>query len=412
MKAGHVVTCYAQDCTASGMADVVKSSNPKEKPHKIVFTLEQDEPVSATCSCKAGAGGLYKHVVAVMLFVNDKRLDSMPPSSTSVPQAWGHVKSGAELYEPVALEELDCVRKIKRPALEPVEHSVVRRRLIANLPYQCVLSRHIDELHDYNSTLSQNRPSDDREAMIDTIIARTTDHHAVSDFGLYGKELNYYNSKVVVTRIQAREIALSKQLSAEWHQARRSRITGTFVHKIIRSRDLFRTAHSKLKEKDFHSVATKYGRDMEGEARSEFCNSYGCNSVYETGLIVSVREPFLACSPDGLFRKSNGELVLLEIKCPYVCKDVSVLDSIVSKKLKYLKLTGENVELKQNDCNGYYAQVQFALYVLSLSEAMFYVYYCHGSVKVSVKRDAAYLHEIMPKVRKFYFENLLPLLTA
>lgn len=62
--------------------------------------------------------------------------------------------------------------------------------------------------------------------------------------------------------------------------------------------------------------AIRYGLNKETEARKHFVVKFDL-IVHQVGLVVSMKQPFLACS--GLV--FDGEdLQLLEIKCPYTCE--------------------------------------------------------------------------------------------
>lgn len=58
--------------------------------------------------------------------------------------------------------------------------------------------------------------------------------------------------------------------------------------------------------------------------------------IVTSGLIVSCRQPYIACSPDGVYTDSDGSLVFLEIKFLFSCEDMSRNDGFVNKKLLFL----------------------------------------------------------------------------
>lgn len=426
MKAGHVLYCYVKDHNLTNKtfelsAGVLQSSAPKSTPHEVTVSVCAEQPTEAHCSCKAGASGCCKHVTAVMLYANSHPLSSAPPSCTSKAKKWGTMK--ARLYdEPADLDDLDCVRKVSKPSLLPLNQHETLMQLVNCLPYDCVLKRHIDDTNSCSVNID-----DDNSTVINSLIMRTVNGTTVPVYNsevvdgkvklrktdlvkqLTGEDLIFYNSTVALDFDACLKIARAKQLSPEWFVARKARITGTFVHKILRSTDLCKTAETKACEKTFSSAATEYGKANEDCARNEFAVKNNLN-VVQTGLLISVREPFLACSPDGVFVASDNSLQLLEIKCPFVCSDVSVYEAIKTKKLKYLVTDGENITLKKNDCTGYYAQVQFALYVLDLDRAAFYVYSPCGSVELRVERDDEFIRDMVCQLKLFYFSHLLPLL--
>jgi len=50
--------------------------------------------------------------------------------------------------------------------------------------------------------------------------------------------------------------------------------------------------------------------------------------IFPAGLFIDKISSFLACSPDGLI----GDKDLLEVKCPYSAKDMTVIEGVATKK--------------------------------------------------------------------------------
>lgn len=53
--------------------------------------------------------------------------------------------------------------------------------------------------------------------------------------------------------------------------------------------------------------------------------------VLPAGLFLDGEFNFLACSPDGLIKDQD----ILEIKCPYSAKDLTLQESVAQKKVKF-----------------------------------------------------------------------------
>lgn len=116
-----------------------------------------------------------------------------------------------------------------------------------------------------------------------------------------------------------------EQGSVEWRKARASKITATETSVIERKNqfesfdDLVRKKVRALAEADDEFVtneAVEHGTKLEPVARDYFEKRTG-KKVFETGLIVHDKYPFLAASPDGLVGIDAG----IEIKCPYYAKE-------------------------------------------------------------------------------------------
>lgn len=81
--------------------------------------------------------------------------------------------------------------------------------------------------------------------------------------------------------------------------------------------------------------------------------------MIQVGLVVCVPQPWLCCSPDGLVEE-NGEIRLLEIKCPSRCETEPVVDENIN--VDYLQY--ERKKLKLQESHVYYTQVQVSMYIV------------------------------------------------
>ena len=149
-----------------------------------------------------------------------------------------------------------------------------------------------------------------------------------------------------------------------------------------------------------------YGLKMEKRAKIAFEEFTGLE-VFETGLIVSINQPFLTCSPDGIIFNSNN-CELLEIKCPFTCKNAKIVNREERRSfVPYLQFDeAENVILKKS--NVYYTQIQVSMYILGISLCHFFVFPEVDSISLIVARDEDFLSDVVPKMEKFYFEYFFP----
>ncbi|TDH09872.1 hypothetical protein EPR50_G00092600 [Perca flavescens] len=103
----------------------------------------------------------------------------------------------------------------------------------------------------------------------------------------------------------------------------------------------------------FHgNTATRYGQENEEVA---YAWMESCGFVVEKrGTVVSVTEPWLSTSPDGVVNSTE----LLEIKCPVLAKNCSSLAEVFYSKLTDVKMVDGVTQLQPNGSRGYYLQVQ------------------------------------------------------
>ena len=117
------------------------------------------------------------------------------------------------------------------------------------------------------------------------------------------------------------------QVSSDlWHQERKLRITASMVKEVCCKRGTTSIKSFILKElapKSIDTAAICYGNDHEQDAiesYKRFCKSNGKEVVVEScGLVISLSEPWLAASPDGIVSE-GGSKGCLEVKCPFLCK--------------------------------------------------------------------------------------------
>nr|CAI5820387.1 unnamed protein product [Callosobruchus analis] len=120
--------------------------------------------------------------------------------------------------------------------------------------------------------------------------------------------------------------------------------------------------------------ATTYGKESELRAIKDFEKIMNLN-VSQCGFFVDEEHFYLGASPDGLV----GEHDILEIKCPYSIVKMSSTEAILKGKIKFANLVDNSLHLKRN--HDYYYQI-------------FY--------------DQQFWQEMIPKLRQFYEQSMLP----
>jgi len=154
------------------------------------------------------------------------------------------------------------------------------------------------------------------------------------------------------------------------------RVTASKVQKILRARNPT-TRLKYFRESSIEVPSLKYGRSAEERARKRF-EEVTNRTVIECGLIVKPEQPWCAASPDGLLLDNNGKLEVLEIKCPYSCRDTNI-------SVNYVK---DGQLLRSHP---YFCQVQFQMYVTNARKCHFFVYSDQDIVHLSVDFDDEYV---------------------
>ena len=165
----------------------------------------------------------------------------------------------------------------------------------------------------------------------------------------------------------------------------------------------------------------EHGKKKEPIARNlyikELQSSHGSKfTVLPAGLSINPKYSFLGISPDGkvIYPFAYFPYGLLEIKCPSAGNN-KTLDEKCQEDSFYLKKVGDRFYLDRSKLQSrkYYAQVQGQLALTGLPWCDFVVY-LNGSQNMAVERimfdEPFWADEMLPKLTKFYFGEIIPFL--
>lgn len=93
--------------------------------------------------------------------------------------------------------------------------------------------------------------------------------------------------------------------------------------------------------KSFTNKFTQHGVKYEPLAKNSYRSFFPENKVLETGLIVCKKFPWLAYSPDGIVLQNNKAVKLLEIKCPFIGANETIVAALPT--LNFLKKDDNDV---------------------------------------------------------------------
>ena len=198
-----------------------------------------------------------------------------------------------------------------------------------------------------------------------------------------------------------------------WHAHRTGRITASIAHRILTMRDS--TCPAKLVRQIMGYQANTcfvpsiaWGTENEKKARDAYLELIRSTNVHKnlkvetTGLHVSQDFPHLGASPDGIISCDCCRPKILEIKCPFSCKDSGIKTKIGQKDCFLI----EGPQLKVQ--HQYYTKVQFQMFITGYEQCDF-VTYTNVDIEITtVKYNKIFCDNMIKKVNKFFEKYVLP----
>ena len=209
----------------------------------------------------------------------------------------------------------------------------------------------------------------------------------------------FYEAYVQLTHSSKLEKATKQQNNSTWTDSRKLRITSSRVSDLPKTNranpDKFINNHIYSRFKG--CAATRHGQRYEPVARAWYERLSG-KTVSPSGIVVCEEEPYLAASPDGILDPHT----IVEIKCP-----VRPLNDLISSGKYDVMLVGGKPVLNPKGKNGYFCQVQCAMYCTKADLCKFVVWTADKQCVIDVAYDQAYMDQVLPRIREFYFRHLL-----
>lgn len=214
------------------------------------------------------------------------------------------------------------------------------------------------------------------------------------------------NLKMSINDLAENEFKTRNQRQSEdWRNERRKRVTASTFGSICKARSdkrLFMIADSIINPKSLANIpAVKHGITNEQKALLEYELMTGVKCT-ASGLQIHPDYQYIAGSPDALV----GTDGVLEIKCPFIIKNMNPSESFVLKTLPYLDKNGG---LRVN--SDYYFQVQGLLEITNREWCDFFIYTNRGNHLERINRNRGFWKNAFLKLKSFYYFFMIPLLT-
>ncbi|WAR21539.1 KCTD5-like protein [Mya arenaria] len=208
---------------------------------------------------------------------------------------------------------------------------------------------------------------------------------------LQGKQNNWTDVAVSLDdAVLVENTTRTQSDSIRWHEERHKRITASNFGAIMTRQ----------------KTPTSYGHVNEKNAKKLYINKTNSH-LHDVGLIVNPVIPFLGASPDGIICK-DGESGILEVKCPYSARDMTISEAVRDLKGFFLIDDGDTIRLKKN--HQHYFQVQGQLMISGAAFCDCCIYQARpvhrksdSGWNSSVDENGSYLIDRSPR----YFEPIL-----
>ena len=226
-----------------------------------------------------------------------------------------------------------------------------------------------------------------------------------------------YNN-YVITADQAELVQKNTWLQAKskvWFQQKSGRVTASRLKSVI-STDVSQPSVSLIKSicypdtHKFLSVACSYGCKHEDAARKEYTyemkRKHAEFTITETGLVLDPLYPFLGATPDGLISCDCCGKGVLEIKCPYSCKQKDLVDAAEDSSFFLYQSEEGTIKLKEN--HQYYYQVQMQMKFCNVEYCDFVVWNKESWINERIYANGDFINDAIGKTVDFIKLGILP----
>jgi hypothetical protein len=248
-----------------------------------------------------------------------------------------------------------------------------------------------------------------------------------SSYILLSSSLNRVLTRNQIAAIQSQT---KEQRSSDlWHSIRRKSLTASLFGRAFRLSKTLNCAQIKNFVKNWldscfadlvNSVAAiRWGVVHEEQAFKDYniihlSKKFPCMRLEKSGIWLN-DEQTLGASPDGIILDKEGKLVgVLEIKCPYSCRDIVDFKELKRSQFwpRYLK-KGRSLHsstLKQD--SDYYYQVQGQIFLTNAKWCDFVVWTPNFMKVERIWPDKEWQKTVVPAIREFFMEYMYPLLLS
>ncbi len=385
----------------------------------------------AHCTCMAGLGEACSHISALLFAAEAYTKLAQETLCTSESCKWLPPSMQKVKFAPIS--DIDfCApvtkrRKLMKP-LQPMKLSSISRSSIVP-----VSSPSKDEMAKLFSDLLKSG----KKPAILSIVTGYEDMFKVDHAELSSPLSNLYQEdylsksyidlleqcetvfdSISISHKQATNIEVATRDQAKsklWFCFRSGRVTASRLKAACHT-NLSQPSQSLIKSVcypenyKFTSRATSWGCQHEKEAREAYICEIQTKhlnvTVTDRGLVIDPNYPYLGASPDGYVKCVCCGPGVIEIKCPYLCRDRPFLDATDDGRF-FLGKDSEGQFYLQHK-HAYYYQIQLQMKLCKVQYGDFVVWGKTELVILRINLDEDFISEAMRKAALFFKYGVLP----
>ena len=403
----------------------VRHSQSLQDPFLLPWVCAEDNGtvLCAHCTCMAGLGEACSHIAAVLFAIDVRNRIDEDTSCTSVPCWWTDLSSKDALYAPTA--EIDFTHPKRKLYNSGAKTRAVEVSEPCQKPSANELAEFYEELGECkNPSILSLQPAFLSRFSSQSVPAILSDLYNDSMASLPYTDLvnagEVIFDEIEVTEDHCKTIeqeTRAQSKSRRWFLYRTGRVTASNFKAAAKTNSeaslpsislIKRVCYPEIYK--FYSSATSWGIDHEGQALEQYSerkSSLHMNLlVSKCGLIVNRRYAHLGASPNALISCDCCGKGVVEIKCPFRCKEESIRE--VASKGDFCLKVSSNGELSLDTTHSYYYQIQLQMFLSSTTYGGFIVWAPAAFHVERIVVDNDFVRTATERVNHFYLVGLMP----
>ena len=411
---------------------LVKHSQSLSLPSlKVWVSVKQSgEVLCAHCTSMAGAGEACSHIASVLFMLELNTQMKQQFSCTSLPCSWlpstfrsvpfseiGKIDFTTPKHKRKQTVTEGCgdpstkSKKFSIPKSTDSDLATFHNEMSQGLGKPVVLSL----MAEYNDSYVPETESGVLPKPLTELHDPTAMEMAYNDLLTKCEDIYETVSFTFNQAVMVEERTREQSKCRAWFEQRAGRITASKLREALHTNH-FQPSVSLIKaicypeQHKFTSSACQYGCKHEDIARVAYTEKMqACHEnfmVIQCGLILDPEFPFLGATPDGLVYCKCCESRVLEIKCPFSCKNKAFSEAILDNSSFFLEDDNGGLALKEDHM--YYYQIQLQMKLCHMQHCDFVAWREGEIFHQMVELDSDFIDSAIHDVEPFIKLAILP----